>query len=281
MFKHLLSCKDYTVSQERFDLDQCLTCGLVFTNPRPKDSELNRYYQSDSYISHSNKATSIVDRVYKIARQFTLKWKYDLLQKHSRIKPASILDYGCGTGAFLHECQQRNMKIAGVEPNATARQQAQALTGVEIQSELVEAKDVYDAITLWHVLEHVSDLNATLEKLRSLLSENGTMFIAVPNHQSQDARKYGEHWAAYDVPRHLWHFDRQSMTRLLNKHNMKVGGILPMILDAYYVSLLSEKYRSGKQGIIGMGRAIVRATQSNIEATRNQEYSSLIYIAQK
>lgn len=277
-----LSCKDHTVSHETFTLRKCASCGLVLTTPRPTDSQLPKYYQSTAYISHSNKSSNLVDQVYKFTRTFTLKWKRNLITRHSLITPSSIMDYGCGTGAFLKECQAHGMQIAGVEPSHTARQQAQKETGKPIAQDLHSIHQEFDVITLWHVLEHVTNLNQTLTLLKASLHRNGTMFIAVPNLLSADAQSYKEFWAGYDVPRHLWHFSKDSMEKLLVNHGLKLIETLPMNLDAYYVSLLSEKYRNKDKGSLsGMVKAMLHGWQSNKKAKKTHEYSSLIYIVRK
>ncbi len=276
-----LSCNDYTVSHETFHLQRCLSCGFVMTNPRPGPDQLPAYYKSEAYISHSNKSTNLVDVIYKAARTFTLKWKIRLLEKYSLKPPTSILDFGCGTGDFLQLCAENGLAIEGIEPSPLARNEATHKTGREIKSSINEISTQSDALTLWHVLEHVTDLNETLEKLRDALTKNGTMFIAVPNLNSADAEHYGEHWAAYDVPRHLWHFSQNSMEKLLANHELKLTTTVPMRLDAYYVSMLSEKYRLGKNTIATMGRAISQGWKSNRRAQKTREYSSLIYIVRK
>lgn len=278
---HYTSCKDYTVSHETFDLQQCAACGFVFTNPRPPDEQLPAYYQSDAYISHSNTSRQLLDKVYKIARSFTLKWKYELIIKYSLEKPLSLLDYGCGTGAFLQQCRVKGLKIAGVEPAANARAQAQTLTETPISESLEEIKEMFSVITLWHVLEHVTNLHQTIERLASHLHQNGTMFIAVPNLTSADAQYYKTNWAAFDVPRHLWHFSKDTMRKLLAAHNLKVHHILPMQLDSYYVSLLSERYQNQKQGLGIFASALIQGWKSNNKAKTSGEYSSLIYIVRK
>lgn len=275
------SCKDYTVSGETFTLEQCANCGFVLTNPRPKEADLAKYYQSDAYISHSDTSKNIIDRVYKIARSFTLEWKYKLVTQNSVTKPFSLLDYGCGTGSFLQTCNVQGLNIAGVEPAEKARTMAKQLTGIDISPEIERVRGTFDAITLWHVLEHVIDLNNTVKQLRNRLNQNGTLFIAVPNLRSWDAKYYDEHWAAFDVPRHLWHFSRESMEILLTKHGLKIDTVLPMPLDAYYVSLLSERYKSGNQGIGSIAKAVTYGWKSNQQSKKNGEYSSLIYIARK
>lgn len=281
-FINFLICKDHTVSNETFQLRKCTSCGFVLTSPRPADAELPGYYQSDAYISHSNKSTNLVDQVYKLARRFTLKWKHDLIVRNSTTTPSSVLDYGCGTGAFLRECQNKGMEIAGVEPSETAREIARKETGRPIAHDLSAINQEFDVITLWHVLEHVTNLNQTLAQLKTHLHTNGTMFIAVPNLQSADAKTYKEFWGRYDVPRHLWHFSKSSMEQLLRNHGLNLIRIVPMKLDAYYVSLLSEKYRNnGKTSISGMVRATLRGWKSNQQGKTTNEYSSLIYIVRK
>lgn len=280
-FRAFQSCEDYTVSHETFDLQQCMSCGFVLTNPQPNEDELPRYYKSEAYISHSNKSQNLIDRAYKISRTFAIKWKHQVLKTNSLYPPKAVLDYGCGTGSFLEYCKQNSMEVAGVEPSSTARAEAIKQTQVEIVADLHEVKNTFDAITLWHVLEHVSDLNKTLENLKGKLRENGTMFIAVPNLQSRDAKKYQEHWAAFDVPRHLWHFSKITMKKLLEKHQLQLRHIVPMRLDAYYVSLLSEKYKRGTSGVTSLGNAIIQGWKSNSAARQTGEYSSLIYIVRK
>jgi 2-polyprenyl-3-methyl-5-hydroxy-6-metoxy-1,4-benzoquinol methylase len=277
-----LSCQDHTVSHETFHLQQCTHCDFVLTNPRPDDKELSRYYQSEAYISHSNKSLTIVDHAYKLARRFTLKWKYKLVRKHTVNEPKFILDYGCGTGAFLAECKKQNMHVAGVEPSLTARSQADKELHAEIVADIRQITDkAFDAITLWHVLEHVTNLHETISALKDRLKENGTIFIAVPNLQSSDATEYREHWAGFDVPRHLWHFSQKTMKSNLELHDLKIVNVVPMRLDSYYVSLLSEKYKNGKTSIPNMAKALLQGWRSNRAAQTTAEYSSLIYIARK
>lgn len=280
-FLSYLSCKDHTVSKRVFTLQQCVGCGLVVTNPRPQKSELGKYYESEAYISHKNKAKGAINQVYRFARTFTLRWKCDLIVEHSINKPTSLLDYGCGTGSFLKECQSKGIAIGGVEPSDIARAEAISLTETQISPDLTGISGKYDVITLWHVLEHVHELNETLESLTSRLNKDGTIFIAVPNLESADARKYREYWAAYDVPRHLWHFSKSSMTKLLDLHKLRVADILPMRLDAYYVSLLSEKYSMKDGGMTSLIRALAQGWKSNRKAKITQDYSSLIYIVRK
>jgi 2-polyprenyl-3-methyl-5-hydroxy-6-metoxy-1,4-benzoquinol methylase len=281
-FSDFLRCEDYTVSHETFQLIKCRQCSLVITSPRPEGKELEKFYISDAYISHSNKSAGIVDYAYKTSRVFTLKWKYNLIQKFGKLKNPGlrILDFGCGTGFFLRECEKNKMLVTGVEPSDRAREQAKQHTSGSIAPNLESVSGVFEVITLWHVIEHVEHLNDTITKLKQRLAESGTMFIAVPNLESSDAKKYQEYWAGYDVPRHLWHFNKQSMEQLLKRHNLTLLHIEPLKLDAYYVSMLSEKYR-GSNKVSSITNAIKQGWKSNQDAKYDSQYSSLIYIAQK
>jgi 2-polyprenyl-3-methyl-5-hydroxy-6-metoxy-1,4-benzoquinol methylase len=237
------------------------------------------YYESTNYISHNNASKGLLEQAYRVARTFTLRWKYNIVRKYGKHNTRTILDFGCGTGAFLTHCRNKGLEVAGVEPAYAARQSAKELVAAPIAADIAEIQGTFDAITLWHVLEHVYDLNNTLEALKQRLNADGTMFVAVPNLESHDAQLYGEHWAAFDVPRHLWHFSQQTMARLLRNHNLKIHTILPMPIDAFYVSLLSEKYRNGEKGVPNMVNAFRQGMRSNRIAKKTGEYSSLIYIA--
>lgn len=282
-FDNYLQCKDYTVSQETFNLVKCNGCSFVLTTPRPDDEHIGKYYQSENYISHANKAVTLVDKIYLKARDYTLKWKLNLANKYYKIHgPKTILDYGCGTGEFLKTCKDNGWNIIGVEPSDDARRQAQGTTASDINKSIESLTQVnINIITLWHVLEHIPDLDAILTQLRERLANNGTIFIAVPNHSSQDGNTYKQYWAGYDVPRHLWHFSPETMRRLLTKNGLRLEGTLPMKLDAYYISLLSEKYKHGKQSITTMIAAAFRGFFSNASARTTGQYSSLIYIVKK
>ncbi len=273
---------DHSVSQESFVITKCLGCQFQFTNPRPSDKEIGKYYQSEDYISHTNKGNSPVNMVYKLARMFAVKSKCGLINTISKDKKGTLLDFGCGTGFFLNTMKKNGWKVVGVEPNPEARKIALEDTKESIasgiNSEEIKNKK-FNIITLWHVLEHIHDLNDTITSLKSLLKEKGKIIIAVPNINSLDNELYKEQWAAYDVPRHLYHFNPDTMKTLMLKHGMKVKNIYPMILDAYYISLLSERYKTGKSNYL---KSIINGFKSNSYAiNNNNNFSSLIYEIKK
>ena len=278
-FKNKLVVEDRTVSRESFAIVQCAGCGFQFTNPRPGPAEIGRYYESDDYVSHNSGAAGFVNQAYKVARFFTMRRKVSLLNQLAP-RRGQLLDYGCGTGHFLAAAQSAGWHVAGLEPNARARAEASQRLGQPVGQESLDsfAPGTFDAITLWHVLEHVHALNDTLAQLTALLRPDGVLLIAVPNVESLDAQHYRELWAAYDVPRHLYHFAPKTMTQLLKKHKLVLRDTLPMPLDAYYVSLLSEKHRAERAG--GLLTVLKAGYRSNQYAEQHEgQYSSLLYVA--
>lgn len=277
-----VSCMDHTVSRETFDLFKVKDYDLLATSPQPEPTDLPKYYESDAYISHTDSKKGLLDRAYQFVRSFALKNKVSLIQKKKGRK-GSLLDIGCGTGDFLLEASRNGWKVAGVEPNENARKLSiqkldnNSIVIDEIQ-ELVDTQKKFDVITMWHVLEHIPDLENYIQLLDELLEQDGLLIVAVPNFKSYDAKVYGAYWAAYDVPRHLWHFSKNSIEQLFAKYNFHLSEHLPMIFDSFYVSLLSEKYRSGKMNPV---KAFLTGLRSNMKARRSGEYSSLIYLLKK
>lgn len=271
-FTTLHTCKDYTSSSENFQIIQCKGCSFAITSPRPVESQAARYYESNQYISHKTNAATAFDHIYLAARSFTLKWKYNLIKPHAK---GSLLDVGCGTGAFLNYCQKKGIPITGVEPSEARL----SITGIPTYKTLNEVPThPFTVITLWHVLEHIYPLHETIKQLTINLAENGTIFIAVPNRLSLDAKTYENSWAAWDVPRHIWHFSEDNMKDLMKRCGLQVREIIPMKLDAFYVSMLSEGYvGNSKTSAIRAIRGLYQGFRSNLSARKNGQYSSLIY----
>ena len=319
----VLSVNDYTVSGKNFSIWQCTDCSLRFTQDVPDMNTIGDYYKSEDYISHTNTSKGLINRLYKITRKKTLRQKRKLVCKETGKKQGSLLDVGSGTGAFVKEMKQNGWQVIGLEPDAEARKIAKETFNCELKNtdELFHLPaNSFDAITLWHVLEHVHDLHKYLEQLKKLLQPSGRLIVAVPNYTSFDASTYKEDWAAYDVPRHLYHFSPVSMKLLIEKAGMKISGYRPMWFDSFYVSLLSSKYKnaglppfadadsrrpkpmasdeakaqaSGKSALAGdawpdrQGRtkwfsAILNGLISNLEAMSDtKKCSSVIYIISK
>ena len=277
--KTVLSAKDYTVSGEIFAVVECNFCTLRFTQNVPGAASISPYYKSENYISHTNTSNGLINRLYQSVRKRTLKQKRKLVEKATGVQKGSLLDVGSGTGAFANEMKTADWQVTGLEPDTDAITVGKQLYDIDLAdiSQFYQLPvSSYDAITMWHVLEHVHDLQGYIGQLKSLLKENGKLFIAVPNYTSKDAAVYNEHWAAYDVPRHLYHFSPQSMKVLVEKHGLKITQYKPMWYDSFYVSMLSSKYRNGKTNLFG---AFFKGLGSNMKAIGNvQRCSSVIYV---
>jgi len=270
-----LNCKDYTVSNKQFDLLYNKNLDMLETSPQPLGEELASYYESEDYISHTDSKKSITDKLYQTVKSIALKKKLSLLNSFKTAEK-NVLDIGCGTGDFLLTCKNNHWNVVGVEPNKNARELAETKLNTKIYGGLNELSSIqFDVITLWHVLEHVPDLETYISKLKLLLKPSGVLVVAVPNYKSYDAMYYKQFWAAFDVPRHLWHFSKKSIQLLFSKQQLEVEKILPMKFDSFYVALLSEQYKKGTNNFI---KAFYVGLVSNLKAIRTKEYSSLIYV---
>jgi len=278
-FNNFLKCKDNTGSNETFQMDQCNACEFVFTNPIPLESEIGKYYESDEYISHSNTSKGLTNTLYQTVRNYTLKQKIALIKSLGSGK--NILDIGSGTGEFLNSCKQAGFNVSGIEPSPAARKLAEDNFSLQLKEEVELDKlagESQDFISMWHVLEHVYHLNDRIEQIKRLLKPDGKVIIAVPNRNSYDANYYKENWAAYDLPRHLYHFRPIDIEKVFSKHGFKLDKILPMKFDSFYVSMLSEKY---KNGTVNYFQAFKTGLKSNRKAGDKPKYSSQIYILSK
>ncbi len=275
----LLKAEDHTVSRETFQIAQCKSCGFRFTNPRPKAEELGAYYLSEDYLSHSNRSKGIIAKLYMMVRRRTIKKKVSMINELNKANERSLLDIGCGTGEFLKAVSTVKWACTGVEPSVIARGIAQKQHRLNVIEEIGLDKlegGQFDVITMWHVLEHVSLLNERIIQVKRLLKPGGSFVVAVPNCTSYDAKIYGEFWAAWDVPRHLYHFTPEDIGRLMSKHGLRIEKTLPMTYDAYYVSILSEKYKTGS---ISLFRSTWNGFKSNLAARKAPgTHSSQIYI---
>jgi 2-polyprenyl-3-methyl-5-hydroxy-6-metoxy-1,4-benzoquinol methylase len=274
---HFLKCKDHTVSQEEFNLEWNKEKDILITSPVP--AVLDSYYESEDYISHTDTKRNLLEIVYQSVKSVSLKRKLKLIDSFVTYEK-SLLDVGCGTGDFLKLASEEGWKVHGIEPNEKAATLA-IRKGIMVNevSALQDLKDEQvDVITLWHVLEHLPDLEQDITRFHELLKPEGILIIAVPNFNSWDANYYKQHWAAFDVPRHLWHFSQKGIKRLLGEHNFKHLKTLPMKFDAYYVCLLSEKIKNGKSNWF---KAFFNGWRSNRKARTTSDYSSLIYCFQK
>lgn len=270
---------DHFGNQESFTLKCCRHCDTLVTTPRPQEKEIINYYKSGSYSSHGDSKGYLFDKIYGTVQKINFKRKHSILKKYTLEK--RHLDFGCGTGSFLNYLHNRQWNVTGIEPDKQARSLAQeGNIAFDVHESLDKLPDDerYTSISLFHVLEHVHQLEDTLNKLVSILDRNGILILALPNYKSLDSQYYAEQWAGLDVPRHLYHFSQKSVHQLAKSFGLNIVATHPMTFDSYYVSLLSEQYKNGSKNYL---RAFIHGFKSNTSAKKSNEYSSLIYVLSK
>jgi len=266
--------KDFSVSGESFDLLINEEYQILKTNPAPTPDDLWKYYEFEDYISHTDGTRTTFEKMYQFVKKQAIKNKVNLITKNQPLK-GKILDIGAGTGEFLLACKDNNWNTIGFEPNQKARTIARN-KGIHLAENLDDLEQhSFDVITLWHVLEHIPDVEQQIAQLKKLLKPSGTIIIAVPNFKSYDAKYYKNYWAAFDVPRHLWHFSKTGIEKLFDKQNMNLDDVKPLWFDSFYVSLLSEKHKTGKMNFI---KGFTIGFVSNLVGLFKKEFSSHIYI---
>ncbi|MBN1462962.1 MAG: class I SAM-dependent methyltransferase [Paludibacteraceae bacterium] len=276
------SCTDYYATNETFDVEKCTACGFLFTQNFPAEDSIDHYYDTKEYISHSDTKKGIVNKLYHIARNKMMKKKAAIIEKHTYTSSRWLLDIGCGTGYFLAHMSKKGWSVKGIEKNKEAREFAHKNFAVFSHSpkKLSDFEESsFGIVTLWHSLEHIENLNETLKTIRKLLVENGTVFIAVPNSASADADYYKQYWAAYDVPRHLWHFEPNTLKMIANNNGFGIEKMYPMPYDAFYISILSEKYKKTKFALL---KGLLVGLKCYIKSINNKELSSsIVYVLRK
>lgn len=280
--KRAMTCTDFYASGEQFDLYTCEDCGFTFTQGVPVEAEIGRYYETPDYISHSDTKKGVMNSVYHWVRGYMLKRKARLVAHEAHRKTGRLLDIGTGTGYFADTMKRGGWQVEAIEKNAHARAFAKEHFGLEVKLDTALKDfepDSFDVITLWHVMEHLEPLNEVWETLNSLLTEKGVLIVAVPNCSSYDARKYGAYWAAYDVPRHLWHFTPGTIQQLGSKHGFILAERHPMPFDAFYISMLTEKNMRHSCPFV---RGMITGTLAWLHAlVKKERSSSMIYVFRK
>ena len=271
--------KDLFLTNEAFEIHECLKCGLLFTEPRPKPEEIGKYYQSEEYYSHQENKKGFVPRIYEAVKSVNLKTKYKMATKG--LEPGRMLEIGCGAGDFLHTMEKHGWTCTGIEPSESAKE----IATKKVKAKLLNPQEIdkledesFDLITMWHVLEHVDNLKEEIKQLQRLLKKGGRLVLALPNFKSADAQYYKEYWAAYDVPRHLNHFCRESINNIFKTTDFKRIKTDKLVWDAYYISFMSEKYMNHSLPLL---KGAWKGLRSNCKARKNGEWSSLVYILER
>lgn len=272
--------KDHSHTGETFHVVRCENCDFHFTQDTPDASSIAPYYKSDNYVSHSDTQKGIFFKLYHIVRNHMLKKKRNLTIATSGTNAGNLLDIGTGTGYFPDIMKSSGWNVEGIEQDPDTRKYASEKFGFDVYDTdqlFALKKDNYNAISMWHVLEHVHNLNEYVAQIHKLLKKEGVFIVAVPNHTSVDAKYYKEYWAAWDIPIHLWHFHPATMQKLMEKHGFNVKTIQPMPFDAVYVSMLSEQYKSGSK-LPGLIKGLKFALNGRF---KTEACSSVIYIMEK
>jgi len=275
--KEYIKVKDSFLSNENFTLFLNEFDEVLNTSPKPSEKKLSEYYNSSQYLSHKNSGSTLFAKIYFISRKWMVFSKTQLISKLCPL-PGKIVDVGSGTGDFLIAQNKKGWNVVGIEPSATARKIAENANILHLSS-LKKLKDItQDAITFWHSLEHVYDLEETLNQAKRVLKIKGYLIVACPNYMSWDAKYYKKNWAAWDVPRHLRHFSPNSLNLILQKKGFVQVDKKPLLLDAFYVSILSEKIKKNRLGFL---KGILIGLISNVVALFSKNYSSQVYVFQK
>ena len=271
--------KDEFLSKEDFHICECLSCGLLYTMPRPSKDKIGDYYKSEEYYSHQENKKGFIPKIYESVKKVNLKHKYKLSTEG--IETGNMMDIGCGVGDFIHTAEEKGWQCVGVEPSDNAK----TIAKTRVKADIIRSEELenlpdgsFDLITMWHVLEHVDELKWQVTQLQRLIKSNGRIIIAVPNYKSYDGQYYKEHWAAYDVPRHLNHFNKQTITKIFKASGLELKKTDKLIWDAYYISYMSEQYKHHKFPLI---KGAYRGLVSNCKARLSGEWSSMVYIFEK
>lgn len=280
--KKRFACIDNFATGEQFDIHECENCGFVFTHKFPDEKEIGRYYESPAYISHSNTNKGIINRIYQLVRKIMLKRKARMVERLASLKSGRLLDYGAGTGHFARVMACKGWDVTAIEKSDKARGLALKEFGFKMHSieQMAQIGDKsMDVVTMWHVMEHIQDLDKMWSELHRILDDNGVAVIAVPNCVSYDAQKYKQHWAAYDVPRHLWHFTPSTIVCWGEKHGFLLNRQYPMPFDGFYISMLSEQNMGARLHTI---KGVWNGFKGWIAQCRNRSASSsIIYVFRK
>ncbi|HMP31478.1 MAG TPA: class I SAM-dependent methyltransferase [Saprospiraceae bacterium] len=270
-----ISVQDFNVSKEKFDIYQCKSCDLLYTNDIPDQDAIGQYYKYANYVSHTDTRESFFYQMYHKVRSIMLYLKHQWIKSY-KLKGKKVLDIGSGTGAFLSYMRAKGWVTTGIEADTDARRNALKLHNIESlpPSFFYNLSELYDVISLWHVLEHLHDLDGYLSKIKQILDPNGILIIAVPNPTCYEAKNYREYWDGYDVPRHLYHFSPTSIDFLASKYNFTIVAKKRMWFDAIYSGILSEKHKGGFK-LKGIWKGLI----SNLHALFDKDRTaSITYI---
>jgi len=230
--------------KRKFSLVRCNRCNFIFLNPRPDSTSIQKFYSHQDYHPFLNlnaPSKDLISKIYLLIRPYSIRWKRKKIHRAKGI--GSILDVGCGTGEFLFEMKRWKWEVVGIEADERGLQYARDTLGLKVfkDPEWNFPRESFDVVTFWHTLEHIHDLRGTLERIVPLLKREGLLLIAVPNISSLDFKIYKRDWVALDLPRHLYHFEPNSLKALCRSLGLEVFKYHQIPLDTFYNCLMSER----------------------------------------
>ena len=272
--KQDLKIRDHFLTKEVFNVVEHIE-GVLKTEPDLDEKTLKKYYDSSQYSSHNN-IGGCIGFLYSLSARIMLRFKFRVLAKHIN-KESLIVDFGCGTGGFMSSLKKKKYNVVGVDSNKKARDKCLEKKLTTFKS-IKDFKENIDAITFWHSFEYVSNPNEILNQIINQSKNNLTVVIALPNYRSFDAKHYGAFWAAYDVPRHRFHYSARGIKKLMKSYGFECLKTKPMLLDAFYISIMSEKYKKSKLSFV---KGIMVGLISNLAGLFSSSYSSSVFVFKK
>lgn len=224
----LFAAQDY-ISREYFNVVKCDMCGLVYTNPRPNSEEIDKFYGQHYYGKQNLRFKVLVELPIRLFRRQRSRKILRLMDS------GRILDVGCGRGRMLDEFRKRGWETFGTEFSEQAAGAAREEFGLNVRAIALKnwgfEDKFFDAITLWHVLEHLPDPHGTLREVNRILKDDGLIVVSTPNFDSFQAKVSKEKWFHLDVPRHYYHFSTRTLTQMLESVGFKVWRQHPFSLE--------------------------------------------------
>ena len=265
-----IETKDYLVTHESFFVEE-KEKGISFTHPVIADEEIDKYYNTTAYLSHSSNKT-LISFFFDLFSNIMVKKKTSFMLGLGGV--SAYLDYGCGIGKLISSMNKKGVASYGYDTSSLAISVCNNKS-LNASSNLDDLPNKYDLISFWHSLEHVSDYTKVLKKTKKMLSKNGTMVVALPNYDSFDAKFYSKFWAAYDTPRHRVHFTKKGFIKAASQLGFEVVKTKPLFLDSFYISMMSEKY---KQSLFYFLKGLFIGALSNLFFFFTKQASSHTYV---
>lgn len=232
-FTTLFTLRDtLSLTNEIFRLVTCNQCGLVYLNPRPSAEQLDTFYPEEYWWRRGKKTNNVLS---KLARNFEEWYRTYLLNTEVRLlkkmlnKGSKILDVGCGRGDILYLCKRSGFETYGIELSEKAARNARIEYGLDVyQGSLFEidfGPNYFDAITFYHVFEHLPDSLRVLKKANRMLKDEGILVIQIPNIDSLQFKLFSKRWFGLSIPQHFYHFSSRTIEEMLKKANFEIVNI--------------------------------------------------------